>query len=87
MEKIFHRGSRCYGISIDNTRLMFICVPFSNNLELNSIIQRINNKVKKALYSIKGFLKIPHIPIPYKRMLFSVIVIEQFSYYAPLLGS
>jgi len=30
-----------------------------------------NNKVRNALYSIKGFLKNPHIPIPYKRMLFS----------------
>jgi len=46
-----------------------------------------NNKVRNALYSIKGFLKNPHIPIPYKRMLFSAIVIGQVSYYAPLLGS
>jgi len=46
-----------------------------------------NNKVRNALYSIKGFLKNPHIPIPYKRMLFSAIVIGQVSYYPPLLGS
>ena len=46
-----------------------------------------NNKVRNALYSIKGFLKNPHIPIPYKRMLFSAIVIGQVSYYAPLFGS
>ena len=38
---------------------------------------------KNALYSIKGFLKNPHIPILYKRMLFSAIVIGQVSYYAP----
>jgi len=50
------------------------------------IIQRMNNKVRKALYFIKGFLKNPHIPIPYKRLLFLAIVIEQVSYYAPLLG-
>jgi len=65
----------------------YLGVPFSNDLELKSIIQRMNNKVRKALYSIKGFLKNPHIPIPYKRMLFSAIVIGQVSYYAPLLGS
>ena len=46
-----------------------------------------NNKVRKALYSIKGFLKNPYIPIPYKRMLFSAIEIGQVSYYVPLLGS
>jgi len=46
-----------------------------------------NNKVRKALYFIKKFLKNPNIPIPYKRMLFSAIVIGQVSYYAPLLGS
>jgi len=43
-----------------------------------------SNKVGNALYSIKGFLKNLHIPIPYKRMLFSAIVIGQVSYYAPL---
>ena len=45
-----------------------------------------NNKVGNALYSIKGFLKNPHIPLTYKGMLFSVIVIRQVSYYVPLLG-
>ena len=34
-----------------------------------------NNKVRKAVYSIKGFLENLHIPIPYKRMLFSAIII------------
>jgi len=43
--------------------------------------------VRKELYSIKGFLKNPHILIPYKGMLFSAIVIGRVSYYAPLLGS
>jgi len=46
-----------------------------------------NNKVRKALYSLKGFLKNSHFPIPYKRILFSAIVIGQVSYSAPLLGS
>ena len=43
----------------------YLGVPFSNDLELKPIIQRMNNKVKNALYSIKGFLNKPHIPIPY----------------------
>jgi hypothetical protein len=46
-----------------------------------------NNKVRNALYSIKGFLKNPHIPIPYIRMFFSAKITGQVSYYAPLLGS
>ena len=65
----------------------YLGVSFSNDLELKPIIQRVNNKVRNALYSIKGFLKNLHIPIPYKRMLFSAIVIGHVSYYAPLLGS
>jgi len=65
----------------------YLGVPFSNDLELKPIIQRMNNKVRNELYSIKGFLKNPHIPIPYKRMLFSAIVIGQVSYYTSLLGS
>ena len=46
-----------------------------------------DNKIRKAFYSLKGFLKNPHIPIPYKRMLFSAIVIGQVTHYAPLLRS
>jgi len=54
----------------------YLGVLFSNDLELKPIIQKMNNKVNKTHYSIKRFLKNPHIPIPYKRMLFSVIVIR-----------
>jgi len=48
-----------------------------------------NNKVRKALYSIKGFLKNSHILFPYKwmLMLFSAILIGQVSYYIPPLLS
>jgi len=46
-----------------------------------------NNKVRKGLYSIKGSLKNPHIPIPDNRILFSVIVIGKVSYNATLVGS
>ena len=64
--------------------LFFKCFRIETDRTENEWI----NKVRNALYySIKGFLKNPHIPIPYKRMLFSAIVIGQVSYYAPLLGS
>ena len=55
----------------------YLGVPFSNDLELKPIIQRMNNKVRKALYSIKGFLKNPHIPIPFKKN-----VIFSYSYWS-----
>jgi len=63
------------------------CTVFKWFRNWKLIIQRMNNKVRKALYSIKGLLKNPPIPIPYKRMLFSAIGIWQVSYYAPLLAS
>jgi hypothetical protein len=68
----------------------YLDVPFSNDLELKPIIERMNNRiieVRKEFYSLKGFLKNPYIPIPYKRMLFYAIVIEQVWYYTPLLES
>ena len=46
----------------------YLGVPCSNDLELKPIIQRMNIKVRKALYSKKGFLTNPHIPIPYKQL-------------------
>jgi len=46
-----------------------------------------NNKVRKSPYFIKGFHNNLHVPILYKQMLFSAIVIEHVSYYAPILGS
>jgi len=66
---------------------IYLDPPFSNDWELKLIIQKINNKVRKTIYSIKGFFKNPHIPIPYKRILFSAIVIGQVLYYAPSLRS
>jgi len=41
-----------------------------------------NNKVRKVLYFIKGFLKNPHILIPQKSMIFSAVVIGQVLYFA-----
>ena len=41
----------------------------------------------KNFILLNDFLRIPHIIIPHKLMLFSAVVIVQVSYYAPLLGS
>ena len=42
----------------------YLGVPFSYDLELKLIIQRMNNKVRKALYFIKGFLNNPQNSYP-----------------------
>jgi hypothetical protein len=66
---------------------IYLGAPFSYDLELKLIILRMNNKVRKSSLFHKriSFLKNPHNPIPYKRMLLSAIVIGQVSYYTPLL--
>ncbi|OUM58884.1 hypothetical protein PIROE2DRAFT_15759 [Piromyces sp. E2] len=46
-----------------------------------------NNKVRKALFKVRGFLKNPLIPIPFKRSVISSVVLGIAAYYAPLLGS
>ena len=56
-------------------------------LGLGYIITALNNKVSKALFNIRGFLKNPLIPIPFKRNLISSIVIGRVAYFGPLLGS
>ena len=65
----------------------YLGIPFDNTLSLKPIIEAMNNKVRKALYNVRGFLKNPLIPIPFKRSVLSAIVISRVSYYAPLLGS
>ena len=65
----------------------YLGIPFDNSLSLKPIITALNNKVCKALFNIRGFLKNPLIPIPFKRTLISSIVIGRVAYFAPLLGS
>ena len=50
----------------------YLGVPFSNDLELKPIIYTMNNKIRKAFYSIKGFLKNPCIPILMKECYFQL---------------
>ena len=65
----------------------YLGIPFDNTLSLKPIIDSMKNKVMKALFNVRGFLKNPLIPIPFKRTLISSIVISRVAYYAPLLGS
>ena len=54
MEKIFHRGSRCYGTSIDNTRLIFIRGIHSwTNAKMKEFIQLKCKKFKNNILSVK----------------------------------
>jgi len=45
------------------------------------------NKVRKALFSIKGFLKKPLVPIKFKELVLKSVAISKVSYIVPLLGS
>ncbi|KAG4097467.1 hypothetical protein H8356DRAFT_1425238 [Neocallimastix lanati (nom. inval.)] len=74
MKEIDLLQSLCLRLYLTDWNL-FIMYRFSNDLELKPIIPRmINNKN-------------PYIPILYKQILFSVIVIGKVSYYVLLLGS
>jgi len=72
--------SKCYtylGILLNN----------GLDLKLKNIIKSPTNKVRKALYSIKGFLKNPLVPIKFKELVFKSVVIIKVSYIAPLLST
>ena len=53
----------------------------------NEIIATIIILIRKALYSIKGFLKNPLVPKKFKELVLKSVVISKVSYIAPLLGS
>jgi len=63
--------------------LLFYLIYF----KLKNIIKSTANKVRKDLYSIKGFLKNPLVPIKFKELVLKSVVISKVSYIAPLLGS
>ena len=65
----------------------YLGIPFDNKLSLNPITKHLRNKVRKALFSIKGFLRDTNIPLYYKKLLFNSVIIGRISYYASLLGS
>ena len=59
-------------------------IPFNSDLDLKlkNIIKSTMNKVHKALYSIKGFLKNPLVPIRFKELVLKSVVISKVSYIA-----
>jgi len=65
----------------------YLGIPFDKTLSLKPVIKMLNNKVLKALYSVKNFLRNPRIPIPFKKIIINSYIISKVSYYAPLLGS
>ena len=65
----------------------YLGIPFDKSLSLDPIVKSMNNKVRKALYSVSNFLRNPKIPIPFKKTIINSIVISRISYFAPLLGS
>jgi len=54
---------------------------------LNPIIEFLNSKVTKALFSDSKFLSNSKIPIPFKKIIINSYVLSKVSYFAPLLGS
>jgi len=65
----------------------YLGIPFDSDLSLKPIIKSTNNKVRKALFSVRGFLINPYMPISFKKSVFNSVVVSQVSYVAPLLGS
>ena len=64
-------------------------IPFNSDLDLKlkNIIKSTTNKVRKAPYSIKSFLKNPLVPVKFKELVLKSVVISKVFYIAPLLGS
>lgn len=76
------------GVPIPQTTCYtYLGVPFDNKLSLKPIISHLRTKVRKALFSVKGFLRNNKIPLIQKKRLFNSVIIGRISYYAPLLGS
>jgi len=56
----------------------YLGFPFCNDfvLKLEKIINSTTNKIRKALYSKKNFLKNPLTPIKFKKLVFQSIVLS-----------
>ncbi len=65
----------------------YLGIPFDKSLSLKPVINVLNNKMLKTLYSVRNFLMNPRIPIPFKKIIINSYVISKVSYFAPLLGS
>jgi len=65
----------------------YLGIPFDKTLSLKPVLKYLNNKVRKALFSVGGFLRNSRIPLPFKKSVLNAFVISKVSYFAPLLGS
>jgi len=65
----------------------YLGIPFDKTLSLKPIIKCLNNKVRKALFLVGGFLRNSRIPLPFKKSVINAFIISKVSYFAPLLGS
>ena len=59
--------------------------PFDKTFSLKPVIKSLNNKVRKALFSVDGFLRNSRIPSPFKKSVINAFIISKVSYFAPLL--
>jgi len=66
---------------------IYLGIPFNNKLSLKPVVSLLRQKIRKALFSNKGFFKNSNIPLFFKKTLFNSALIGRISYYAPLLGS
>ncbi|ORX68906.1 L domain-like protein [Anaeromyces robustus] len=62
-------------------------IPFSNDLYLKLIIDKIYNCTKKSLYSLSNFFMNSSILLAYKKKILQFYVISKPLYYAPLINS
>jgi len=65
----------------------YLGIPFDKSLSLNPIINLLDTKVTKALFSVSKYLSNSKIPITFKKIIINSFVLIKFSYFAPLLGS
>jgi len=79
----------CWSTDFEIQCYTYLGIPFNSDLDLKlkNIIKLITNKVCKALFSIKGLLKNPLVPIKLKELVLKSVVISKVYYIAPLLGS
>ncbi|OUM62267.1 hypothetical protein PIROE2DRAFT_11525, partial [Piromyces sp. E2] len=72
-----------YDFLVLNKCATMVGIPFDNTLSLKPVINSMNNNRKKNHYlRLKVFLKIPLIPIPFKRSAISSIVLGIVAYCA-----
>jgi len=65
----------------------YLGIPFSNDLSLDLIIEKMYVSTRNSLYSLNRFFWNRNIPLIFKKQVLQSFVISKALYYAPLLGS